>query len=282
MEILKPGRILVDYGPVTMVIEASRKGKPDTEAALSGAEIVPVMLEQVRKFLPEARTEVAKLSFGLEPAYPEVFRKMVAAVRALGEPDFTPMAAVAGSFSEMVKDTVVAAGADRVCVNNGGDISLYLADDGRPFRVGILRDLAEGKVTHVIPLGKDDNIRGIATSGFGGRSLTKGVASAVTVLSAHASYADAAATAVANATNCTSPAVVKCLAQELDSQTDINNHMVTKSIGILNREEIETALSSGMQCAERLIRENMIQGVVIFLQGQMRSWPQQIAKCIQQ
>ena len=54
-------------------------------------------------------------------------------------------------------------------------------------------------ISHVIRLDGSQAAWGVTTSGVGGRSLTRGIASAVTVLAANASVADAAATAIGNA-----------------------------------------------------------------------------------
>ena len=89
----------------------------------------------------------------------------------------------------------------RAWVNNGGDIALHLAPD-QSVRVGLYADLArlqvqelmqglnlDGafEVTHAMP------VRGVATSGWRGRSFSLGIADSVTVLAATAAQADAAA-----------------------------------------------------------------------------------------
>ena len=74
---------------------------------------------------------------------PVVLRRMIKAAALLGEADFTPMAAVAGTFSDLAKEAALEAGADRVLVNNGGDISLAFGPGGAPFTVGLVSDLAQ-------------------------------------------------------------------------------------------------------------------------------------------
>ena len=155
---------------------------------------------------------------------------MVAAVALLGEGDFTPMAAVAGTFAELAMEAAVAAGATRVIVNNGGDIALR-APAGERVRVGVVSDLAARRVTHTLDVAGGSGPGGVATSGFGGRSLTKGIASAAVALAATASAADALATSLANATNADDPAIRRCLAEQLDPGTDIRGHTVTAAVG---------------------------------------------------
>ena len=171
---------------------------------------------------------------------------MVAAVRVLDEGDFTPMAAVAGTFAELIAEAVLAAGADRVIVNNGGDIAARAAP-GERVRVGIVSDLASRRVTHNLDLA-DGRAGGVATSGFGGRSLTKGIASAAVAVAASASVADALATALANATYAAHPAIERCLAEELDPGTDIRGHVVTR--GRRSGGSAATALAAGRRRKE--------------------------------
>ncbi|KKM09827.1 hypothetical protein SY88_16675 [Clostridiales bacterium PH28_bin88] len=280
--VLRPGKILVDHGPVTMTIEAAVGGNPLTEAAEAGARVAVSLLGELAAHLHVARQAVGQLDPGLDHAYPPVLSRMVAAVRRLGEADFTPMAAVAGSFSDLVKDAAVAAGAGRVVVNNGGDIALHLGDGSQRFRVGIISDLASGQVTHAVDILPGQGIRGIATSGLGGRSLTKGVASAVTVLAEVGSLADAAATAIANATDCQDPAIERCLAEELDPLTDIRGHLVTRRVGCLGAAAVEAALSRGLERSRRLYQQGMIKGVVLFVQGRARMWPDRLAYTLEQ
>ena len=84
---------------------------------------------------------------------PEILRRMAEAVRRLDRDDFTPMAAVAGTFSEMVRDHILAATkADTVVVNNGGDIALGSKDGTREWSIGIVSDLNRRDVTHRLKL----------------------------------------------------------------------------------------------------------------------------------
>ena len=116
-------------------------------------------------------------------------------------------------------------------------------------------------------------VEGVATSGLGGRSLTKGVASAVTCLAASCSLADAAATAVANAAYVDDPSVERCPAEELDPLTDIRGHVVVKKVGRLSQAAAQEALKNGLLRAGGLIKAGMITGCVIFVQNQAGRLP---------
>ena len=60
----------------------------------------------------------------------------------------------------------------------------------------------------------DDPVRGVATSGWRGRSFSLGIADAVTVLAANGAAADAAATIIANAVDLPGhPAITRVPAQ---------------------------------------------------------------------
>ena len=94
-------------------------------------------------------------------------------------------------------------------------------------------------------------MRGVATSGWRGRSFSLGVADAVTVLAASAARADAAATLIANAVDIPGhPAIERAPARDLDPQSDLGDRRVTIAVGPLTPDEIERALASGATEAE--------------------------------
>ena len=154
---------------------------------------------------------------------------MLAAVTASNDRSLTPMAAVAGAFGDCVADDMVDAGATKVIVNNGGDIALRLAT-GETARVGIAPRVGGSAYSHCIALSHKEKVGGVSTSGLGGRSLTLGVADAVTVMARLASLADACATSIANHTDVAHPVVVQEPATRVDPQTDIADYWVTTSV----------------------------------------------------
>lgn len=271
--VLKEGRVLVDHGPITMVIEARLRGEPYTHAAVAGAYEAIELLDKLSHQLSIAKKLIGDIAFDERYKYPLVLRKMIESVELLKEPDFTPMASVAGTIADMVKARVLEAGADYALVNNGGDISYQASNEEGYMRIGIISDLSNNKPTHVIKI-NNSAVKGVCTSGFGGRSLTKGVASAVTVLAASGSYADAAATSIANATDCQDPSMIRCFAEELDYSTDIRGQLVTKHIGDLEKCNMETAVRNGLKRAKALYDNKMIEGAVIFLKNYMAVYPE--------
>ncbi len=109
------------------------------------------------------------------------------------------MAAVAGAVAEEILDAMTAAARlSRAYVNNGGDIALHLAP-GEHFVVGMVERPDRPSLFGTATLDSAQPVRGIATSGWRGRSFSLGIADAVTVLADRAAMADAAATIIANA-----------------------------------------------------------------------------------
>ena len=142
----------------------------------------------------------------------------------------TPMAAVAGAVAdEMLAALVRGRTLDKAYVNDGGDIAIHLTPGqtlrGRHLRTAIRWSTA--RRSH------DSPVRGIATSGCGGRSFSLGIADSATVLAATAAAADAAATLIANAVNVDHPAIERRPACELDPDSDLLDLPVTVAVGPL-------------------------------------------------
>ncbi|MEW6425478.1 MAG: UPF0280 family protein [Bacillota bacterium] len=274
IQILKEGKVLLDYGPVTMAIEARKKGLPCQRAAVKAARMAVVLLKQVAGWLPVVRSPA--LQVDLHPVYPPVVNAMIAAARATGDPQLTPLAAVAGTIAQFCVCKAQSLGADWVVVNNGGDIAVAVPPGGR-IRAGIWNDLTKGTVSHVVEVTRASGIGGIATSGFGGRSFTLGIASAATVLAGEAGIADACATVLGNAVNVDHPAVVRVPARTIDPETDIPDLLVTKEVGALPPEAIARALQNGLSMARDLYERRLILGAVISLRGHSVAYPPGIA-----
>jgi ApbE superfamily uncharacterized protein (UPF0280 family) len=115
-------------------------------------------------------------------------------------------------------------------------------------------------------------VRGIATSGWRGRSFSLGIADAVTVLAETASAADAAATVIANAVDLPGhPAVTRIAAQEISPDSDLGNLLVTRGVRPLAMGEIESAVDAGVQVAEQLRELRLIHSAALCLQGYTRT-----------
>lgn len=123
---------------------------------------------------------------------PEVVRRMAASASLAG---VGPMAAVAGAIAQVTVETLAAAGARHVIVDNGGDVVLRI---DRPVTVGIftgpaaIRDIA-------LRFKPRPGIFSVCTSsGTVGHSLSFGRADAATVIGDNGCLVDAMATALGN------------------------------------------------------------------------------------
>ena len=108
---------------------------------------------------------------------------------------------------------------------------------------------------------------GVATSGLGGRSLTTGIASGVTVFSSRCAMADALATLLADRSYIDSPAVHTCLAGELDPDSDIADLRVVTGVGPLSEEEKLTALRQVVAEARKQYEKGGLLACVATVQG---------------
>jgi uncharacterized protein len=212
-----------------------------------------------------------------------IARRMVAAVAPFASSMFiTPMAAVAGAVAEEILFAMITeAELSRAYVNDGGDIALYLSP-GHNFVVGMVERPDRPSLFGTATIDFDQPVRGIATSGWRGRSFSLGIADAVTVLADTAAMADAAATVIANAVDLPGhPAIKRVAACELAPDSDLGSRMVTQGVGDLRANEIEEALLAGVLLAERLRDTGRIRGAALSLQGETRAadtWQQMSAE----
>jgi ApbE superfamily uncharacterized protein (UPF0280 family) len=196
-------------------------------------------------------------------------RRMEAACAPLAETFITPMAAVAGSVAdEMLAAMVAGRDLDRAYVNDGGDIAIHLAR-GQSMRLAVA-GTGHGFADRV-EIDAASPVRGIATSGWRGRSFSLGIADAVTVLARCGAEADATATIIANAVDLPGhPAVSRKPANELALDSDLGGRLVTVEVGPLAPAEIAQALDAGLAVAEDLRRRGLIEGAALFLKGESR------------
>jgi hypothetical protein len=189
---------------------------------------------------------------------------MVTSVKTIGDGDLTPMAAVAGTIADAVADWLFERGLTRVIVDNGGDIAVRLAE-GEKVTVGVRPHVASPLISHVIRLDSSRSAWGVTTSGMGGRSFTRGIASAVTVLADNASLADAAATAVANACFVADKGIIQLPAQNIDPNSDLADIHVTSEVKPLSKESIRKAVGNARCKADNLFQKDLIIGAFIAL-----------------
>ncbi len=258
-------RLHLQHGPIDLVIEAF------------GADAARAYEQAVARFqdiLSVLVAELVELRQPLNAAHPlfrgPVARRMAAACWPYREVYITPMAAVAGS----VADEILAAMLNgtqltKAYVNNGGDIALHLAP-GESLRAAVVCNPDLPHLDAIATLNAEQPSRGIATSGWRGRSFSRGIADAVTVLADTAAQADAAATIIANAVTVDHDAVERHPAHALRDDSDLGAIPVTVFVGTLPIFAINEALSAGVARAQDLRRSGLIQAAFLSLQTENR------------
>lgn len=263
IHLIQGGAVLVECGPMRLVIDARVGQVAQPQQSMRAAEQAVRLLEgvaQARPFLGRGYREL------IPQVTDPLALKMIASVQAVGDADLTPMAAVAGTMADAVADFLFQRGMTRVIVDNGGDVAIRSCD-GEPVTVGIRPRVDSQGISHALVLWPERTAWGVATSGFGGRSLTRGVLDAAAIVAADASLADAAATAVANASCIADRIVVRKAAEEIDPYTDIAGLDVTLGIGRLAQESRLKAVDQAMRRAEQLIDKRIILGAFVACQG---------------
>jgi ApbE superfamily uncharacterized protein (UPF0280 family) len=177
-------------------------------------------------------------------------------------PDFiTPMAAVAGSVADNILNVLIeGSDLEKAYVNNGGDVSFYLTENQT-----VKSNLAS--IPNIIAeINYKDKSRGIATSGWKGRSFSLGIADSVTVLANNAAMADAAATIIANSVDIKDhPLIIKKPASDIYEDSDLKNLMVTVKVGDLKQSDIEEALKNGNEVGKKYLEKGLINSALIEL-----------------
>ncbi len=253
--------VLAECGPMRLVIRAWNKKQPQIKLARQAAEESISYLERIarcRLLLSRPVPEIEDLPED------ELALGMINSTRAIGDVDLTPMAAVAGTIADAVADRLFEQGLTRVIVDNGGDIAVRMAD-GETVTVGVRPQVSSPLISHVIHLDCRRSSWGVTTSGLGGRSFTRGIASAVTVLAENASVADAAVTAVANACFVEDKAILQLPAENMDPNSDLTGIHVTTGVKPLSPESIRIAVGNARHKAENLFQKGLIIGAFIAL-----------------
>lgn len=281
---LPQGRLHFQHGPIDLVIGA--EGQAHAVAAAHDAawhRFQTVLVELVAE-LPQLRRPVQSTCLLQGP----IAQTMWQACYPYRDPFITAMAAVAGAVAQTVVTAYHRPGITRAWVNNGGDIALHLtprhvaqiglyADvarlDARQIQEGVELD-GRFTVTH------DSGIRGVATSGWRGRSFSLGIADSVTVLAATAAQADAAATVIANAVNVEHPAICRQPACTIKDDSDLGSIAVTVDVPTLPAETVAAALDAGLACAHNLQHNGLIVASVIVCQGRIVSTLGDVANAV--
>lgn len=255
-------------GPIDLIVEAFGESAEIENAYRAAAARFVTVLDELCNELMTLR----------QPWHPDltvrgaIARRMVQAVAPHGRNTFiTPMAAVAGAVAEEILASMTTnARLSKAYVNDGGDIALYLAS-GEEFSVGMVERPDRRSLFGTLRIQADDPVRGIATSGWRGRSFSLGIADAVTVLARGAADADAAATIIANAVDLPgSEKIRRVPACDLAPDSDLGERLVTQSVAQLSHEEIHQALHAGATLAARLQAGHLVLAAALHLQGETR------------
>jgi len=288
-------RVHMQDGPIDLIVEAFGAPSEVERAYRAAAARFVTMLDELCSELPLLRREIPRfedretrgtqLPDGAMPKG-RVARRMFAAVLPYAATTFiTPMAAVAGAVAEEIVGVMTSAAVlQRAYVNDGGDIALHLTTGGQ-FNVGMMeyplpsaeptfrtpRNVGHPALFGTTTIEFSHPVRGIATSGWRGRSFSLGVADSVTVLADTASMADAAATIVANAVDLPGhPAIGRARACDLAPDSDLGDRLVTQSVGELALDEIREALDLGVRVAESLKQRGLIWAAALRLKDETR------------
>jgi ApbE superfamily uncharacterized protein (UPF0280 family) len=259
-------RLHLQDGPIDLIVEAFGAAEEiDRAYRAAGARFLTI-LDELCEELPSLRSAAA------EPPQGIVARRMWDAVQPFARDVFiTPMAAVAGAVAEEVLGAMTGvAPLQRAYVNNGGDIALALAP-GETLRIGMVDRPDMPGMFGSLFIAADQPVRGIATSGWRGRSFSLGIADAVTVLADTAAMADAAATIIANAVDLPGHAAIdRRPARDLAPDNDLGVRPVTVAVGALTDVEKEQALQRGCRVAEMCLERRLIRAAALHLGGVTR------------
>jgi ApbE superfamily uncharacterized protein (UPF0280 family) len=262
---LPGGAVMAECGPMRLVISAFLGKVVQREMAVKAAEESFVYLERIARLRGKLGRRYTRIPEGLDDS---LAIQMVHNAVRVGDADLTPMAAVAGTIADAVSNFLFKRGMTKVVVDNGGDVAVRLGK-GATVKIGIRSDIGRKEISHVISLDSRSASWGVTTSGLGGRSLTRGVASAATVIARSASVADAASTAIANASFVKDEGVIQQQAEDIDPETDLAGFPVTVKVASLNKEKRARAVSNAMEKAESLIDRDIIFGAFVAVQGEV-------------
>lgn len=215
------------------------------------------LLDELVAELPRLRVETGDSPKG------ETAGRMVRATDPFKPAFITPMAAVAGAGADTILRAICAGpGIDKAFVNNGGDVAFHICPGQ------IMRAAIAGHPTGTATLRHADPVRGVATSGWRGRSHSLGIADSVTVLAETAVMADAAATMIANHVDLPGhPAIERRPANMLAPDSDMGDRLVTNAVGALSNTEVAQALDAGAAFVRSLIDKRLVHSAHLTLQG---------------
>ncbi len=270
---LSDGRRHFHHGPIDIVIGVDGETDAVEHAHASAWQRFQTILDELVAELPALRRPVD----GPCPVQGRVARRMWQACRPYRAGFITPMAAVAGAVAQELIAHYQRAGVERAWVNNGGDIAWHLAPM-QSLRVGLFADITRLDAQQIMRGIRSDgqidvthamSARGMATSGWRGRSFSRGIADSVTVLACTAAEADAAATVIANAVDIDDERIQRRPAMELKDDSDLGRIAVTVDVPELGHDAVRHALAAGRRRAAELQRAGLICCCTMVCQGQV-------------
>lgn len=277
-QLLSAGRWHLQHGPMDVIVQAEGDALAVAAAHARAWVRFSGLLQELVRELPALRAPVGA---GDCPLQGPVARRMWSSCQPFRQDFITPMAAVAGSVAQELLACYAVDGVRRAWVNNGGDIALHLAP-GESASVGVYADIAgldaaqlqgglllDGafRLTSTMP------VRGVATSGWRGRSHSLGIADSVTILAATAAQADAGATVVANAVNLQDARIARRPACEVKDDSDLGAILVTVDVPALPPALVRQALQAGLEKAQELQVAGHLWCALLSCQGQWMATP---------
>jgi ApbE superfamily uncharacterized protein (UPF0280 family) len=248
-------RLHLHHGPIDLIVEVF--GANQSAYYTRASDRFQTILTGLVAELAQLRRPLSSHFAFTDP----VARRMARAARAHAGVFVTPMAAVAGAVADEVLAAMISEQSPaKAYVNNGGDIAFHLSGD----QILTARSPA-GDMT----IAAGDKTRGVATSGWQGRSHSFGIADAVTVAADTAATADVSATLIANAVDLPDhAAILRSPANLLSPDSDLGARAVTTDVGHLTTTEIAVALARGAAYARSLCDKGLIHQVALSLRGQ--------------
>ena len=265
-------RLHLQEGPINLILDVDAfKGIREHLFISAKKRLNTVLRELVLEL------DLLKLPWKIHSPVPkgEIAQRMFYAVSGL-DIFVTPMAGVAGAVADEILDVMRKTveksdyyldNVKRMYVNNGGDLSFWLKN-GSSFSVGVIDNIETPELNTKVSLHHDSPVRGIATSGWRGRSQSLGIADAVTVLAKSAVEADVAATLIANDVNIEYPGIEKRPASELKDDSDLGSIPVTVDVPSLPDFMVCEALKKGAKTARKFINMGIIETAYLSLQKQ--------------
>ena len=297
--LLADGRLHLHRGPIDLVIGADGTPAAVRRAYRLAVDRFDTILDELVGELDLLRWPLCQIS--CRPAGDVAARMWAASMGHIahhnGADYVTAMAAVAGAVADEILAVICdKADLDRAYVNNGGDIALFLnpaAASRQEFSIGICADPdivfrsfddSAASATRPVSEWQDgfagtirvtaaDQIGGIATSGWKGRSHSLGIADLVTVLAPNAAAADVAATLIANAVVPDTAAgeswhgIERRPAHELSLDSDLRYRLVTVAVDALPDDVITAALHRGAAVAWQMCQSGKMLAAYGVLQG---------------